>query len=241
MPQALSHDLQNAINLLKNKYENITLFLSEENPSRQLSLCQDDEDCYLGDYPTLALVRATYGTEAPAMWLVPQLYNLSEFTGSKTKLEGVPLEECASIIATNYHYLKTSELMLFFYKFKSGRYGRFYGAVDPITILTALQEFVGERATFYTRKTQEKSQEKLAEHQWYVIYAPEWAYIKTLSEDEKERLSKSRWTEYRNAKKVCGSEEEIEFALRKRGFTQAEIDKAKKCYEYVERKAKEYE
>lgn len=35
--------------------------------------------------------------------------------------------------------------MLFFYRFKQGKYGRFYGVVDPLVIMTALQEFLRER------------------------------------------------------------------------------------------------
>lgn len=35
--------------------------------------------------------------------------------------------------------------MLFFYQFKKGNYGRFYGAIDPLVIMTALQSFRRER------------------------------------------------------------------------------------------------
>lgn len=107
----------------------------------QLVLCKDQAKCYFGPFPTLAIVQKTYRVSA-SYWLVPQLMNLSQFCGSNNKLQGKPLEECAELIAQNYYYLKTSELMLFFYRFKLGKYGRFYGSVDPLIILQALQEFV---------------------------------------------------------------------------------------------------
>ena len=42
--------------------------------------------------------------------------------------------------------MKLPELMLFFQQFKAGKYGRFYGSVDPMVITTALQEFLRFRA-----------------------------------------------------------------------------------------------
>lgn len=97
------------------------------------------------------------------MWLLPQLYNLSEYCGVKNKLEGTPLLECASIIGNVYHYLKVSELMLFFYKFKAGKYGRFYGNVDPMIITSSLQLFVRERNEFYFKYDQEQREKEYEE------------------------------------------------------------------------------
>lgn len=110
-----------------------------------MRLCADAQDCLFGDYPTLADLRNDYGDNTAKIWLIPQLYNLSEFCGVKDKLEGTPLEETAFVIATEYYYLKISELMLFFHRFKSGKYGRFYGSVDPLIITTALRDFIRER------------------------------------------------------------------------------------------------
>lgn len=83
--------------------------------------------------------------ETSVAWLIPQLMDLSEFCGCKEKLQGEPMEECAWLIAQNYFYLKISELMLFFNLFKQGRYGHFYGSVDPLVIMTALQDFLRYR------------------------------------------------------------------------------------------------
>ena len=97
------------------------------------------------------------------MWLIPQLYNLSEYCGCKEKLQGKPLEECASIIANEFHYLKVSEMMLFFYRFKVGQYGRFYGSVDPLVITTSLREFLKERAYAYDRHEREERERQREE------------------------------------------------------------------------------
>lgn len=164
MSQALSPSLAQKINQLKISCgDTIEEFLVSVNPSTQLEVCQNERDCYLGEYPTLGLLRTTYGNEAATMWLLPQLYNLSEYCGVKNKLEGTPLLECASIIGNVYHYLKVSELMLFFYRFKAGKYGRFYGNVDPMIITSSLQYFVRERNDYYCKHEQEQREKDMEE------------------------------------------------------------------------------
>lgn len=148
--------------MLIKKYGERDNFLTTYNPSYQMQICGDTQDCYFGEYPTLAEIKG-YGKNTPLMWLIPQLYNLSEYCGVKDKLEGTPLEETAFVIATEYYYLKISEIMLFFHRFKTGRYGRFYGNVDPLVITTSLREFVNERNTAYIKKEQEEHWRKQEE------------------------------------------------------------------------------
>jgi hypothetical protein len=92
------------------------------------------------------------------MWLVPQLVNLSEFCGAKDKLSVPQLEDLAYIISQQFYYLKISELMLFFFRFKSGQYGRFYGTVDPLIIVSALRDFCKERGSIIDRHDQQEKQ-----------------------------------------------------------------------------------
>jgi hypothetical protein len=48
--------------------------------------------------------------------------------------------------------------MLFFFQFKSGQYGRFYGTVDPLIITEALKGFCIERGKVIDRHDQEEKQ-----------------------------------------------------------------------------------
>jgi len=152
--QTLLPDLQRKTMLIK-KYGERENFITKFNPSYQMQICGDSQDCYFGDYPTLAEIK-WYGKNTPVMWLIPQLYNLSEYCGVKEKLEGAPLEETAFVIATEFYYLKISEIMLFFHRFKTGRYGRFYGNVDPLVITTSIRDFIVERNNAYMKKEQEE-------------------------------------------------------------------------------------
>ena len=140
---------------LMNKYGNRRDFLTAFNPDKQGEICKDKDGCFFGEYPTLAQLRA-YGDSTPSVWLITQLYNLSEYCGCKDKLTSRQYEECASLIEQEFSFLKVSEVMLFFRRFKMGRYGKFYGAVDPLTIGIALRSFLDERAFTIQQKENEK-------------------------------------------------------------------------------------
>jgi hypothetical protein len=75
-------------------------------------------------------------------------------------LDDKQAEFLAEVIANEYYFLKASELLLFFYNFKTGKYGRFYGVVDPMRIMEALGEFKDERDRVIEqhRKEVEKAQ-----------------------------------------------------------------------------------
>ena len=53
--------------------------------------------------------------------------------------------ELTQVLIVYVYYLKVSELMLFFYRFKSGKYGEFYGVVDLQRIMSGLNAFLRDR------------------------------------------------------------------------------------------------
>lgn len=128
-----------------------------------MQICHDTESCFMGNFPTLAELKKEYNSKMPVAWLIPQLQNLSWYCGVKDKLNGKQLEECAYVIASQYSYLKVSELMLFFSRFKAGRYGKFYGNVDPLVITTSLRDFIDERNTTIDRYDNEQRRKQLEE------------------------------------------------------------------------------
>ena len=104
----------------------------------------DEARIYMGCWPTLAEMAET-GRNLPVAWLVDQLFSLGEFCGVRQKMSAGQLEQTARGIVSEYFYLKISELLLFFRRFRACRYGRFYGVVDPMVIMGALKDFVTER------------------------------------------------------------------------------------------------
>ena len=164
--------------MLVSKYGGRDAFLKTFNPDYQRKICDSQDLCFFGDYPTITDTRLAYGKNAPVMWLVPQLYNLSEYCGCRDKLQGKPLEECAFVISTEFSYLKISELMLFFYRFKTGRYGRFYGSVDPLIITESLRKFCDERWCAYERHGQELMEKKEAGYRNGAVSYEEYQKLK---------------------------------------------------------------
>jgi hypothetical protein len=116
-------------------------FLTAYNPDRQIGFVRQPERCVTGTAPKLWEVSKAYGPKVMETWVEIQLRDINEFAGNRDKLSTRQIEQLAKIVATDYYYLKVTEFILFCHKFKSGEYGRFYGAVDTITIMEALRSF----------------------------------------------------------------------------------------------------
>lgn len=138
-------ELTQKVSVLLQKYPTFEEFAKANSPARQLSLCQEAEECILGNSPWLGLLDATYGRFASAMWLVPQIADVSVCCGLKEDASKDQIRLVASAIASRYKLLKTDEVMLFFFNFKAGLYERFYGYFDPQTIVRSVKSFCRER------------------------------------------------------------------------------------------------
>ncbi len=126
------------------------------NPDLQLACAKNEERAYFGTAPTLVVMNHAYTNTAAEQWLVPQLIDLCAYCGVKEKLNERQLKQLACTIVTEHGDLKATEVMLFFYKFKAGRYGQFYGSVDPIIIMQALKKFIKERDRMIEQKESEE-------------------------------------------------------------------------------------
>lgn len=138
-------------------------FLETFNPIHQAHYCAYPSKCYFGKAPTLAELDRKYGRGTAAMWLVPQIYNLSEYSSAK-KMEGGIAQELARVIAANYHFLKVTEMMLFFFRFKNSDYEQFYGSVDALAITRSLKQFLDDRAAAYERAAGEAEKRRCEEN-----------------------------------------------------------------------------
>lgn len=142
------------------KYGDRESFMMMFNPDRQAVISRNPQDCYFGDYPTLYELKQ-YGENTPVIWLIPQLYNLSEFCNCKDKLTSDIISNCADMIVNEFGYMKVSELLLFFYRLKFGSFGHFYGSIDPMMILSSLKIFSCDRAQIWEKRQMEENLKKL--------------------------------------------------------------------------------
>lgn len=158
--------MQTAIAKTREKYGDSTNFLNLFNPDTQILASKNLDRAYLGMAPTLTTVSNAYGYDILEVWIMAQLENLNDFCGASVKMEIPQMSDLAKIIFSEYHFLKVSELLLFFYRFKSGEYGHFYGSIDPQKITVALLEFKKQRIAdikYYESKKENEEKNRLRE------------------------------------------------------------------------------
>lgn len=154
-------------------------FLERYNPKTIIDITGNRNDCYFGDYPTLAEINAAYGDTAAAQWLMIQLYAVSEYAGVKDKLTIGQAKTMAQLIAQDFYYLKISELMLFFRYLLNGTYGKFYGMVDAMAIMSDLRHFVvRERNVIQKQHDDEIAREREKESERNAITYEEYLKLK---------------------------------------------------------------
>lgn len=139
--------------------------MAEYNPDMQLELCVDAEQCVMMAAPTLAEVSRDYNDTTARLWLEIQINDFSELTNVQRKLDEKQRTFVAGVIMNEYAWLKLSEVMLFIYRLKMGRYGECYGCVDAVKILSALRTFIRERNNiidYYEQHKADNSPEHLA-------------------------------------------------------------------------------
>lgn len=150
----------------------------------QYKYCKDVNRCYIGKAPSLKVISEAYGENITETWLEIQLRDLSEFAGCKDKLSIQQIEQIAKVIILEFSFLKATELMHFFILFKSGKFGKFYGAVDGLVITEALQEFRQLRRERLWELEQKRAREERArrdaEYAKNAMSFDEWKELKHL-------------------------------------------------------------
>ncbi len=141
--QAIS---QNPVSLmtgteLRQRYATSIALLADYAPDKQVTYCEDWKKCLYGNTPSLQLVAEVFGKDVAETWLEIQLFELSEFLVCKEKLSVAQISQTARMIFSVLPHYRLTEFMLFVQRLKWGEYGKFYGAVDPMTILHSLKTF----------------------------------------------------------------------------------------------------
>jgi len=142
------------------KYGDGRKFAETFNPDLQRACAENIERSFSGDAPTIASLRNAYPTEQVRVWILAQIENLNTYAGTKNKMNPDQMMMLSDIIMTDYYYLKASELLLFFFQFKSGKFGELYGSVDPLRVSSALIEFTSYRREMLFRIERDKKEEK---------------------------------------------------------------------------------
>ena len=128
-----------------------------------------DVECVTGNYPALSELNVHFANKnAGTAYLLCHINTINEYAGTDRKMDVQTRAECAATLYENFYHLKVTEVMLFFQRFKGGRYGKFYGSVDPMVIGQAAWQFLTERrrlldkAEFLRQREHEKAEEEHA-------------------------------------------------------------------------------
>ena len=167
------------------RFGSFDALLEKVNPTMQDSFCQRDALAVMGDFPTLADINQAYGSGSGEKWLVPQIADLTIFTGAKN-IDKYQHRALARLLSSEYYWLKLSEFLLFFHRFKMGRYGHFFGNVDPMVITCAMRDFIAERNVIIAEEEQKER--------------------KRLEEEERKRNPPITWEEWERKKAEKGEE-----------------------------------
>lgn len=112
-------------------------------PDRQVEFAVDEKKTIMADFSTLDMLNMAFGESSSSEWLTIHLADLNTFSGSKN-MDDNQTKSLSKLLAQEYRDVKYSVIMLFFYKFKCGHLGNFWGKVDPMVITCSLRDFVAE-------------------------------------------------------------------------------------------------
>ena len=168
---------------IRKKHGDSESFLKTFNPSNQTTFINLSlERCFIGNAPSLTRVKFAYDEETAIHWLEVQLVDLALTCGIPEKPTIEQATEISRSIIANFGFLKVTELMVFFSRFKGGRYGKFYGCIDLIVVTDALNTFLSERIEIINKfeRAQQKreAEEKKRKADENAISKNEWEEIK---------------------------------------------------------------
>jgi len=179
--QSLTPFQTSQANLVISRYGAAQKFLEAFAPENGSKYAQYPSRCICGSAPTLAAVKNAYGENIADLFMRLQIIDLNAFFGASDdskRMSDAQIGECSRVILSEYGYLKASEFLLFFNKFKAGAFGRFYGSVDAITITKALHDYtfgsyrngIKDRfdASVEEAKRQRRSQEKTCTYEEFL-------------------------------------------------------------------------
>ena len=140
----------------------------------------------MGDYSTLDMLNMAYGKSSSNEWITAHLAELNTFSGSKN-MDDDQTRSLAKILSNEYKNVKFSIVMLFFYKFKCGYFGKFWGKVDPMVITCALKDFIAEceaKKQEYLNEeyAQKKQEEDARRNAWLKAETQWWSCQKALAQ-----------------------------------------------------------
>lgn len=167
-------------------------YLSTFNASNMVRYCRAVDRCFTGSAPMLSDLCEAYGENLCVAWLSGLIYDLNEFVGQRQQTPQQS-DALAWMLLDEAKQYKLTEVMYFFYRYKIGLQGEFFGGVNSSKVLSDLKKFKEvqgeilcriykedeERRREIERKEQKKNKVKYETYLWLLgwsaIYGDEKA------------------------------------------------------------------
>lgn len=134
------------LSTIKQRYPTFKAFSSAYSTSLQTIILSDMEKAYSEKSPTMSDLERMYGCDSSSLWVKTQLLTIDFASSTKESADIDALSEFSRLFVAQYHYIKLTEFLLFIARFKLGKYGKFYGYFDTITVGEAFRKFLRERS-----------------------------------------------------------------------------------------------
>ena len=125
--------------------------------------------------------------------------DLFVFAGLKKLINPSVVANIATVIVSGYAHLNIAELLHFFRLFKAGYFGKFYNAVDGLTITTALQAFENQRKSVILQiehdRREAESQRRRAEYLEWQQHAVSHDKMQALIDAHRKAGDYDEWVE----------------------------------------------
>lgn len=104
-----------------------------------------NRSAFKSDSLKLSQFAKTYTKDNAYLMVELWLLDLSNYAGAGNKLNDDQIQQLAKYFYQDAYSLNFAELGLLFNRIKKGKYGEFYGSVDPIKIMNYLTQFLKQR------------------------------------------------------------------------------------------------
>lgn len=143
-------------------------FLKTYSPINNYGVGKTFKEIVQDGSPCISDFCKKYGKDTVIDLIMLHVRDLFVFAGLKKLINPAVVANIASVIVSGYAHLNIAELLHFFRLFKAGFFGKFYNAVDGLTITTALQAFENQRKSVILQaesdRREAESQRRRAEY-----------------------------------------------------------------------------
>ena len=164
-PSTLPSPLSSEARAVTKRYGDRARFLATFHVDQQARHTTAPARCVCGTAPTLAQVNAAYGEGTAQEWLVYQIGEFVSFLSLNKDIESYQMKQLAKMVYNDYNWMKVTEIELFFYNMKRGRYEDFYGQFDTQRFMRCFEPFMRDLNEILDEEYQ-KEERARREHQF---------------------------------------------------------------------------